>query len=169
MAGRPTDYKEEYNEQAYKLCLLGATDKELADFFNVCEATINNWKIDVPEFLESIKKGKDLADANVADRLYQRALGFEHPSEEIKVVSNGQGEGSSIERVPITKIYPPDTTAAIFWLKNRQKDKWRDKQEIDHTTDGDSLNKSQLDISKLSKEEKLILLKAIRGNESDSE
>jgi len=133
MAGRPTDYIEEYNEQAYKLCLLGATDEDLADFFEVTETTINNWKINHPVFFESIKKGKKLADANVADRLYQRAMGFEHPSEEIKVVSNGQGEGSKIERVPITKVYPPDTTAAIFWLKNRQPKQWREKTEVEAT------------------------------------
>lgn len=123
MAGRPTDYRVEYNEQAEKLCKLGATDAELAEFFEVAESTINEWKIVHPEFSESIKAGKDLADANVAERLYQRAMGFEHDSEEIKVIKDG------IERVPIRKIYPPDTTAAIFWLKNRQKKKWRDKTE----------------------------------------
>lgn len=128
-AGRPTDYREEYNDQAEKLCKLGATDKELADFFGVVESTLNLWKIDHPKFSESIKAGKTLADANVASRLYERAMGFEHDSEEIKVVSDGQGAGSSIERVPIRKIYPPDSTAAIFWLKNRQKEKWRDRNE----------------------------------------
>jgi hypothetical protein len=81
-----------------------------------------------PEFSESIKRGKQIADANVADRLYQRAMGFEHDSEEIKVISMGK-EGSAIERVAIRKIYPPDPTAAIFWLKNRQSAKWRDKHE----------------------------------------
>lgn len=132
MAGRPTDYREEYNEQARKLCLLGAIDRELADFFGVEEQTINNWKQAHPSFFESIRAGKAYADSNVADRLYQRAMGFEHDSEEIKVVSNGSGDGSSIERVPTRKIYPPDTAAAIFWLKNRQKDKWSDRtqQEI---------------------------------------
>lgn len=129
--GRPTKYKEDYDKQAYKLCLLGSTDKDLADFFEVDESTINNWKIDYPSFFESIKKGKQSADANVADRLYQRAMGFTHESEEIKVLSMGNGEGSVIERVPITKVYAPDPTSAIFWLKNRQPKKWRDKQEID--------------------------------------
>jgi hypothetical protein len=133
MAGRPTEYKEEYCIQVEKLCKLGATDKEIADFFEVTEQTINNWKTDFPEFFESIKRGKTLADANVADRLYQRAIGFEHDSEEIKIVSDGQGMGSSIERVPVRKIYPPDTAAAIFWLKNRQRNKWRDKQEVENT------------------------------------
>lgn len=126
MAGAPTKYNSEYNEQVYKICLLGATDKDLADFFNVAESTINNWKKEYPEFLESIKRGKQIADANVADRLYQRALGFEHDSEEIKVI-----EGD-IERVPVRKVYPPDPTSAIFWLKNRQPEKWRDKQEIEN-------------------------------------
>lgn len=60
MAGAPTKYDEVFNEQVYKLCLLGAIDKEIAEFFNVCEATINNWKIEYPEFLESIKKGNKL-------------------------------------------------------------------------------------------------------------
>ncbi len=132
MAGRPTKYKKEFSEQVEKLCKLGATDKEIGDFFAVGEKTINNWKIDHIEFLQSIKKGKMLADANVADRLYQRAMGFEHDSEEIKVISGGP-LGSNIERVPIRKIYPPDTVAAIFWLKNRQKDKWRDKQEVENS------------------------------------
>lgn len=127
--GRPSAFKQEYCEQVEKLCRLGATDKEIADFFGVVESTVNKWKIDYPEFSESLKRGKALADANVADRLYQRAMGFEHDSEEIKVVSDGPGAGSSIERVPIRKVYPPDTTAAIFWLKNRQPKKWRDKVE----------------------------------------
>lgn len=134
--GRPTLYKEEYNIQVQKLCKLGATDKEIADFFNVNEDTINEWKKVYSEFSESIKKGKIEADANVAQRLYERAMGFEHDSEEIKVVSIGQGEGSSIERVPIRKIYPPDPTAAIFWLKNRRPREWRDKQEIDQKHSG---------------------------------
>lgn len=121
--GRPSEYKPEYAEQARKLCLLGATDAEMADFFNVTETTINNWKNDFPEFFESIKKGKLLADANVADRLYQRAMGYEAPDVDIRVV-----DGQIIE-TPLTKYYPPDTPAAIFWLKNRQKAKWRDKLE----------------------------------------
>jgi len=129
MAGRPTDYNPEYDEQAQKLCKLGATDADLADFFEVTEQTINNWKEKFPEFFESIKKGKLTADMEVADRLYQRALGFEHDSEEIKVVDGG------IVHVPIRKIYPPDSTAAIFWLKNRRSKEWRDKQEIEQKTE----------------------------------
>jgi hypothetical protein len=99
------------------------------------EGRPTKYKPEFPEFFESIKRGKIKADSMVADRLYQRALGFEHDSEEIKVVPVGNNQGSEIERVKVRKIYPPDPTAAIFWLKNRQPDKWRDKQEIQHSID----------------------------------
>lgn len=126
MAGRPTAYKEEYNEQAYRLCLLGATDKELASFFHVSEQTLNSWKTAHPEFLESLKRGKSQADGEVADKLFQRAKGYSHDA--VKIL---QYEGSPVI-VPYTEHYPPDTTAAIFWLKNRRPDLWRDKQDREH-------------------------------------
>lgn len=124
---RPTDYKPEYCEQGYKLCLLGATDADMASFFEVVESTINKWKLDYPEFSESIKKGKDQADAVVASKLFHRATGYEHPEVDIKLY---QG---MIIKTDLVKHYPPDTTAAIFWLKNRQKEKWRDRQDMEHT------------------------------------
>lgn len=133
---RPTKYKPEYNKQVFKLCLLGADDKQLADFFDVTEQTINNWKISEPEFFESLKKGKLQADARVAKSLYDRALGYSHKEDKVF-----QHEGTPVI-VETTRLYPPDTTAAIFWLKNRQPEKWRDRQEIDHTTKDESLNMS---------------------------
>lgn len=131
--GRPTAYRQEFCEQAYKLCLLGHTDAELAKFFGVSEATVNNWKQDYPEFLESIKDGKEIADAEVAKSLYNRAIGYSHDDVEIKVVANGDNMGSRIVEVPVVKHYPPDTGAAMAWLKNRQPKNWRDKQEIEVT------------------------------------
>lgn len=131
MAGRPTEYRDEFNEQVEKLCKLGATDKEIADFFNVTEQTVNNWKSDFPAFFESIKKGKCLADAEVADKLFKRATGYSHPDVDIKVIE------SKVVITDLIKHYPPDTAAAIFWLKNRRGkvkpgdgQRWADKQEI---------------------------------------
>lgn len=124
--GRPTKYKIEYNEQAYKLCLLGHTDEELAEFFEVHVSTIHQWKLDYPDFSDSIKKGKEIADAEVSKSLYHRALGYSHPDVDIKAV-NGE-----IVETPVMKHYPPDATSAIFWLKNRQPKKWRDKQIMEH-------------------------------------
>lgn len=123
--GRPSKYQEEYATQAFKLCLLGARDKDLAGFFNVEESTINNWKRDFPEFLEAIKAGKDQADAEVANRLYQRALGYEHPEDKVFLY-----KGQPVV-VPVIKHYPPDTAAAFIWLKNRQPQLWRDKHEVE--------------------------------------
>lgn len=127
MAGRPSKYKPEYAEQAQKLCLLGATDAELADFFEVSEQTVNAWKKDHPEFLESIKRGKQIADATVAEKLYHRAIGYEHPE-----VITATFQGQITDTMEVVKHYAPDPTAAIFWLKNRQKEKWRDKQVHEH-------------------------------------
>lgn len=125
-AGRPSKYKTEYTEQAYKYCLLGATDIELAKMFEVDEATINRWKQDHPEFCVSIKEGKEQADANVANRLYQRAMGYEHPE-----LITASYQGQITDTMTVTKHYAPDPTAAIFWLKNRQPAKWRDKQDVE--------------------------------------
>jgi hypothetical protein len=134
--GRPTKYQPEYAEQALKLCRLGATDKELADFFLVDEKTINNWKDAHPEFFQSLKEGKAMADAEVADKLFKRATGYEHKA--VKISASPDGREHVTEYM---ERYPPDTTAAIFWLKNRRPDAWRDK--VDHThanPDGTSLN-----------------------------
>lgn len=131
--GRPTEYRPEYNEQARKLCLLGATDAQLADFFGVSETTINNWKLAHPEFLESLKAGKEKADALVAHALYHRAIGYKHDAVKILTVADGNNSGSHVEEVPYVERYPPDPTAAIFWLKNRRPDLWRDKQDHEHT------------------------------------
>lgn len=124
--GRPTKYKEEYNEQAYKLCLLGHTDAELAAFFDVSETTINNWKLEYPDFLESIKKGKEIADGEIVQSLYSRAVGYSHAEVDIKVIDG------RIVQTELVKHYPPDATSMIFWLKNRQPKKWRDKQVTEH-------------------------------------
>jgi hypothetical protein len=125
---RPTNYKKEYAEQAYKLCLLGAIDREMADIFGVSEQTFNAWKKAHPELLESIKKGKDEADAVVAERLFKRATGYDHPD-----IVTASKDGKITDVLQVTKYYPPDTAAAIFWMKNRQKDKWRDKTDLEHS------------------------------------
>mgnify|MGYP005874636605 FL=1 len=133
--GRKSEYRIEYVDQALKLCLLGATDKELAEFFSVSEQTLNKWKKDYPEFLESLKKGKSIADANVASRLYNRAIGYDCKATKF-ATSNGKITDSKV----FIEHYPPDTTAAIFWLKNRQPEKWRDKKEVDANVNlGDEL------------------------------
>ena len=127
--GRPTSYKPEYAEQAYKLCLLGSTDKEMADFFQVAESTLNLWKQEHREFSESTAKGKTIADANVAESLYKRATGY---TAKKVVTANFAGVISDIKEV--NDYVGPDTQAASLWLRNRQSAKWRDK--VDHELSG---------------------------------
>jgi hypothetical protein len=124
---RPSKYDPAFPEQARKLCLLGATDLEIADFFEVSVASLYRWKNEHPEFCEALKEGKAEADKRVEESLYQRALGYSH--EAVKIFNNG-GE---IITANYREHYPPDTTAAIFWLKNRQPERWRDKHEVEHS------------------------------------
>ena len=123
--GRPSKYREEFPEQARKLCLLGAKDSDLAKFFEVTESTLNEWKKVYPEFSESLKAGKELADAVIADSLYQRAKGYSHKAVKIMVVDK------VVVHEEYTEHYPPDPTSMIFWLKNRRPDLWRDKPDPD--------------------------------------
>lgn len=124
-AGRPSDFKEEFIAQAEKLCRLGATDVEMADFFGVSVRTLYRWKGEIDEFCQAVKLGKDVADERVERSLYARAVGFEHDDTDIRVV------GGAIVETKIRKQYPPDSTAMIFWLKNRRG--WKDKQEVEHS------------------------------------
>ena len=125
--GRPSNYRPEYAKEAYKLCLLGITDKAMADFFNVSEQTLNSWKEKHPDFLESLKEGKESADAAIAKSLYHRALGYSH------VDTNIQMYRGQIIKTEVIKHYPPDTGAAMAWLKNRQPAYWRDRKEVEHS------------------------------------
>lgn len=102
---------------------MGATDRDIADFFEVSESTLNNWKLKHPALLESLKRSKDEADALVEQSLFRRAMGYTHPATKFFQA------GGSILREDYVEHYPPDATSMIFWLKNRQPDRWRDKRE----------------------------------------
>ncbi len=137
--GRPTDYRKVYDEQARKLCLLGATHEELANFFGVTTVTFYAWLKKHKDFLNAIRAGKEFADANVASRLYERAMGYSHQA--VKIVADAKTGAEHI--VPYTENYPPDTAACIFWMKNRRKDKWRDT----HTHAGDPENPVKIEVT----------------------
>ncbi len=127
--GRPTKFRPEYVEQARKLCLLGATDQEMADFFDVEVRTIYRWKAESDEFCQAQKTGKAEADDRVERSLYQKAVGYEQ--EEVKIFMPAGAEAPIY--APYTAKIAPDTTACIFWLKNRRSQEWRDRQQIEHS------------------------------------
>lgn len=123
--GRPSKFDPAFCDLARKLCLLGATNDDLAEALKVDVATIERWIASNAEFRGAVKGAKEELDAKVVRRLFERATGYSHPDVHI---SNYQG---AITQTAITKHYPPDTTASIFWLKNRRPADWRDR--IEHT------------------------------------
>lgn len=131
LGGRPSKYDPKFNEQAFKMCLLGADDARLADFFGVTVSTISNWKNDHLGFLEALKEGRDKADALVSKSLYRRAMGYTHKAVKIFLDRNGR-----IVRAPYIEHYAPDTTACIFWLKNRQRKTWRNREDDPEPPEG---------------------------------
>lgn len=111
--GQPTKYAPKHVELAFWMAKAGLTDKQIAEEMGVTEQTINNWKKAHPEFFEALKDGKETPDDQVEASLLRRAKGFTYQ----------EGDRS--------RVALPDTTACIFWLKNRRAAEWRDKHDID--------------------------------------
>jgi len=124
--GRPSKYLPRYDKEVYRLCLLGATNDQIADFFEVNVDSIHQWKKDHPSFSDAIKAGKTQADALVGTKLFERATGYSHKAEKVFLDRNGK-----IVTHEYIEHYPPDPTSMIFWLKNRNPEMWKDKQEVD--------------------------------------
>lgn len=153
--GRPTSFRIEYIAQAEFLCRLGATDVELAEFFDVNQRTINRWKVTHPEFAEAIRHGKDPADDRVEHSLYHKALGTE--VEELQAIKlkrtdyDEKGrktrEEEYVEVVPVKRVIPADTTACIFWLKNRRQKQWRDVHKVEHGEPNEFDNVSETELT----------------------
>lgn len=117
--GMPTAYRDTFPEYAYKFTLLGMTQKEMADIFKVTDETIREWRKVYPEFDNAIAEGKDITDARVAHRLYERAMGYDY---EEKVVKEHPDGSQTIETH--YRHCPPDVKSINIWLANRQKGRW---------------------------------------------
>jgi hypothetical protein len=130
--GRPTLYKPENGELARKFCMLGATNEDLADCFEVSRSTIDGWIAAIPEFAEGVRQGRDEADVAVVEKLYSRAMGYSYETKKILIC---RGEPVT---VPHTVHYPPDIRACIFWLRNRRPRHWLEKAEPTQE-DGDEM------------------------------
>jgi hypothetical protein len=124
--GRPTKYDEAFIERAHALAESGATDREIAQALGIDDATLYRWKNVYREFCEAIRVGKDRADDRVEMALYRKATGYSFDAEKI-FQNSGQ-----IVRTSYVEHVPPSDTAAIFWLKNRRGDQWRDKHDVEH-------------------------------------
>jgi hypothetical protein len=121
--GRPSKY---FTNVEPKLLLIeawardGVTDEQIAENLEVAYSTFRTYKDDYPALSAALKNGKEIIDTMVENALLKAALGYEY--EEVKESADG------FERS--TKVAHPNTTALIFWLKNRKPQQWRDKQEI---------------------------------------
>lgn len=134
--GRPTAYDERYVEQVAKLCALGATDEEIADFFNVHVSTIYRWKLTHPEFCEAIQTGREPADDRVERSLYQQAIGHYVTQQETVKLRKQTAPGvfeETVEVVELKRYVPSVPLSAIFWLRNRRPGVWRDVRQIEQS------------------------------------
>ena len=146
-AGRPTDYRPKYNKQVLSLALLGLTNKEIAEFLEIDEATLYRWKEKFPKFSEALQKGKEKADVEIIDTLRRRAKGFAYDevTYERIVTEEEMTSGKDLTDKTVQPLYrkrvvkkflPPDPTSMIYWLKNRRPAAWKDNRQIDHKFDG---------------------------------
>jgi len=125
MAGRPSKYDPDRHPiWAEGLAKLGKTDEEISTAFGISRSTLLEWKKSHPELSVALKIGKSEADTAVENSLFKRAMGYTY--EELKIVNDGERVEKTVKQVA------PDTTAQIFWLKNRKPEEWRDKvhQEV---------------------------------------
>ena len=102
----------------------GLTDEQISQNIGINPATLYDWKKKYPKISKALKKGKEIVDIQVENALLKRALGYDYQEEKIE-----RSDKDGVKVVQTIKHIPPDTTAQIFWLKNRQPDRWRDKPE----------------------------------------
>lgn len=150
-AAERNKWRDDFIHQVYILSLLGATDKQIADCFGISEVTLHNWERTKDEFFLSKQKGKTIANAEVAESLFKRAVGFERDEEEIHVAYG------NVLRVPVKKYYPPDSWAAAKILSLREKGVWSESKDATPP----ALNIGTLNLNVLSTNE-LKLLQSIQ-------
>ena len=105
---------------------LGATDADLADALEVSISCVRKWRVRYPEFAEATNLAKGDADASVERSLFERARGYNYQAVKIHFTK----DGDAVEH-PYIEHVPPDTTAALAWLNNRQPESWRNRREVD--------------------------------------
>lgn len=140
----------------------GLTDEQIAKNIGISRQTLYDWKKRYPDISYTLKKGKEVVDIEVENALLKRALGYQYvevtkermpKKDEFGNIMEDEEGNWIFEMVPIKEVVKevqPDTTAQIFWLKNRRPDKWRDKQDIEHS--GAVTNKN-IDLSYMTDEE----------------
>jgi predicted transcriptional regulator len=127
--GRPSKKNDTRVEVALKLYEKGMIDVEVAQILGISERTLNYWKKESPELLQSIKEAKKGVDDEVEDSLLKNCLGYEIEEEVAKVVNDGKGK-TKLSKTKVKRHYRAETGAIIFWLKNRQPKRWQEKYTV---------------------------------------
>lgn len=130
--GRPSKYSDEKKHFACGMAAMGATDEQICEKLGICKQTLYNWYEEYPDLVDSVKKNKQEMDEKVEKSLFQLATGYEYDAEKPMAIGVEYGK-TEIQIAKYREKVPPNTTAMIFWLKNRQPAKWRDKQELEHS------------------------------------
>ena len=133
--GQPTKYDEGVHVPwAASLAKVGCSSAEIAEAFGVSERTLYRWQKAHPEFRQTLKANKSQADAVIAESLYHKAIGKAKRST-VHKRTRQDAEGMVVETIveKTEEMLAPDTTAMIFWLKNRSPELWRDKPAVDET------------------------------------
>lgn len=155
---RKTVYDDSFPLLAEQYAREGMIDKEIWAKLGIARNTFYRFQNEYKEFREAIKRGKRPVDVEVEKALFKRAVGFEYEEKtiETEIGDDGQPRPSKIKTTK--KMVPPDVGAIAFWLKNRRPERWREKQEVDVTTAGESLNNKKVDIECLTEEEQQALI-----------
>ena len=116
----------------------GLTMEQIAECMGISRSTLNEWANKYSDISDTLKKNKEIADRKVENSLYERALGGTRKVlKAFKVKEtyyDEQGRKCEKEHIEtaIEEVYiPGDTTAQIFWLKNRKPEVWKDKQIVE--------------------------------------
>lgn len=143
--GRPTSFSERLVMRILELAKAGKTDNQIAIEVGISTATLNNWKGKHPDFFTALKDAKDVADQLVEAALFQKGVGYSHTAVKFFWNPKGNNGQGAVVSQPYVERHPPDTTACIFWLKNRQPEKWRDVSRRELTgKDGKPLDGPQI-------------------------
>ena len=107
----------------------GLTDEQISHNIGIHPSTLYDWQKKYSEIAEALKNGKEVVDRQVENALLKRALGYEY--EEVKQIIEKDEKGKDRKRIEKTiKQVIPDTTAQIFWLKNRKPEEWRKRDKL---------------------------------------
>ncbi len=119
-----------HDDWAWSLAMKGAIDEEIAEAFGISRRQLLRWKKKYPSFAEALKKGKDITDAAVEKKLYEKTQGYDYEEKRSIMELDENGNRKPLKVETIKKHIPPDTMACMYWLNNRRRGEWSQRQDV---------------------------------------